>query len=177
MSMMVMDDDLDNKVTVLLIGVGSAALVVTIYHCIAMGWRNRDPARANSQRLRQSNFETNETASGIENSTALLIPAFKYHKGMGLDGGGGDEGTCAICLGEFEEGEELRILPECMHSYHVACIDMWLYSHSNCPVCRTDAISPQLLLRMSNVSSEEPTAYDNITSGLQNVVVVQSRNL
>ncbi|KAL9351671.1 hypothetical protein Peur_054351 [Populus x canadensis] len=49
-----------------------------------------------------------------------------------------------FALSGFEEGEELRTLPECLHSYHVACIDMWFYSHSNCPICRTDATPSQV---------------------------------
>ncbi|KAF2318731.1 hypothetical protein GH714_010359 [Hevea brasiliensis] len=77
---------------------------------------------------------------------------------MGL--GGDDEETCAICLSEFEEGEELRTLPECKHSYHMACIDMWLYSHSNCPVCRTDALSPEPAFRTMN--SEGSNAYQDL---------------
>lgn len=48
------------------------------------------------------------------------------------------EPTCAVCLSEFEDGEELRTMPECMHSFHAPCIDMWLYSHRSCPICRLD---------------------------------------
>ncbi|XP_042060838.1 RING-H2 finger protein ATL2-like [Salvia splendens] len=44
---------------------------------------------------------------------------------------------CAVCLSEFEEGETGRILPECKHSFHVDCIDAWLRSHPQCPICRT----------------------------------------
>ncbi|CAN8312745.1 unnamed protein product [Cochlearia groenlandica] len=43
---------------------------------------------------------------------------------------------CAICLTEFSDGEELRILPQCGHGFHVSCIDTWLGSHSSCPSCR-----------------------------------------
>lgn len=43
---------------------------------------------------------------------------------------------CAICLAEFVAGEEIRVLPQCGHGFHVACIDMWLRSHSSCPTCR-----------------------------------------
>ncbi|KAF3440894.1 hypothetical protein FNV43_RR19180 [Rhamnella rubrinervis] len=43
---------------------------------------------------------------------------------------------CAICLGDFAEGEDIRILPQCGHCFHVFCIDTWLGSHSSCPSCR-----------------------------------------
>ncbi|KAI3785165.1 hypothetical protein L1987_44278 [Smallanthus sonchifolius] len=43
---------------------------------------------------------------------------------------------CAICLTEFTAGDEIRVLPQCGHSFHVACIDTWFGSHSSCPSCR-----------------------------------------
>lgn len=52
-------------------------------------------------------------------------------------GGDGDSSTeCAICITEFTDGEEIRILPLCNHAFHVACIDKWLTSRSSCPSCR-----------------------------------------
>ena len=46
--------------------------------------------------------------------------------------------TCAICLVDFEDGHLIRILPTCMHAFHVPCIDAWLSKHSSCPTCRGD---------------------------------------
>ncbi|GFP78951.1 RING-H2 finger protein atl8 [Phtheirospermum japonicum] len=43
---------------------------------------------------------------------------------------------CAICLAEFAAGEEIRVLPQCGHGFHVVCIDTWLGCHSSCPSCR-----------------------------------------
>ncbi|RDY02160.1 RING-H2 finger protein ATL80, partial [Mucuna pruriens] len=43
---------------------------------------------------------------------------------------------CAICLTEFAAGDEIRVLPQCGHGFHVSCIDAWLRSHSSCPSCR-----------------------------------------
>lgn len=44
---------------------------------------------------------------------------------------------CAVCLSEFNEGEKVRLLPKCNHSFHLDCIDMWFYSHATCPLCRS----------------------------------------
>ncbi|KAL6907716.1 hypothetical protein ACP4OV_002755 [Aristida adscensionis] len=43
---------------------------------------------------------------------------------------------CAICLSEFAPREEIRVLPQCGHGFHVACVDTWLGAHSSCPSCR-----------------------------------------
>jgi hypothetical protein len=51
-----------------------------------------------------------------------------------------------VCLSEFKEGEEIRALPECLHLFHVTCIDAWLNAHSNCPLCRADTMRPVLHL-------------------------------
>ena len=44
---------------------------------------------------------------------------------------------CSICLGEYEEGEELLKLP-CNHVYHDECITSWTSNHVKCPLCNFD---------------------------------------
>ena len=49
---------------------------------------------------------------------------------------------CAVCLLEFEDGDYIRTLPVCSHSFHVDCIDIWLRSHATCPLCRAGVLVP-----------------------------------
>ncbi|KAM8991154.1 E3 ubiquitin-protein ligase RNF43 [Ara ararauna] len=42
--------------------------------------------------------------------------------------------VCAICLEEFSEGQELRII-SCSHEFHRECVDPWLQQHHTCPLC------------------------------------------
>ncbi|KAK6933193.1 Zinc finger, RING-type [Dillenia turbinata] len=126
-----------SQVSILFIGVASAALVVTIYHCVSVGWcarRHPRPSPSSEQHLVSSQVQI---LSSTESSIIDLIPTHKY-KNKSETGRADDEddATCAVCLCEFEEGEDLRTLPECLHSFHVPCIDMWLYSHASCPLCR-----------------------------------------
>ncbi|KAF8693139.1 hypothetical protein AX14_002319 [Amanita brunnescens Koide BX004] len=46
--------------------------------------------------------------------------------------------TCPICILDFEEGDNVRILPcEGQHRFHQTCVDPWLLElSSSCPICR-----------------------------------------
>lgn len=43
---------------------------------------------------------------------------------------------CSICINIFEEGEKLRCLPGCGHTFHRTCIDLWLLRSTDCPLCK-----------------------------------------
>jgi hypothetical protein len=48
--------------------------------------------------------------------------------------------TCAICLEDFSEGLEVKLLP-CMHGFHPDCVDPWLNARSElCPICKTSIL-------------------------------------
>lgn len=69
---------------------------------------------------------------GLQQSLIDSITVFKYRKYEGFV----DGTECSVCLGEFEQDENLRLLPKCSHAFHIPCIDTWLRSHKNCPLCR-----------------------------------------
>ena len=45
-----------------------------------------------------------------------------------------EEEQCTICRMEFEDEDELSVLP-CGHRYHVACLSAWLQDNKTCPIC------------------------------------------
>ncbi|RVW83982.1 Retrovirus-related Pol polyprotein from transposon TNT 1-94 [Vitis vinifera] len=53
------------------------------------------------------------------------------------DNSGGLEVECSICISMFQEGERVKVLPQCRHAFHSQCVDKWLMTHSSCPLCRT----------------------------------------
>ncbi|KAK9725652.1 hypothetical protein RND81_05G160000 [Saponaria officinalis] len=48
----------------------------------------------------------------------------------------GNDIECPICLTVFVDGEEIKQVKICKHLFHKSCIEKWLSTHFNCPVCR-----------------------------------------
>ncbi|KDP29732.1 hypothetical protein JCGZ_18667 [Jatropha curcas] len=131
-------------------GLISAALLVCIL-CVILR-----VARRNSRRSRNAplffgtqedfldDYQDAETDNpiwyintiGLQQSIIDSIAVFKYKKDEGLI----DGTDCSVCLNEFEEDENLRLLPKCSHAFHISCIDTWLRSHKNCPLCRAPIV-------------------------------------
>ena len=45
---------------------------------------------------------------------------------------------CNICCEDYVVGQYKRTLPSCNHVFHKKCVDKWLKSKSNCPICRNE---------------------------------------
>ncbi|KAH7519256.1 hypothetical protein FEM48_Zijuj08G0016800 [Ziziphus jujuba var. spinosa] len=130
-----------------LVVVGTAAVILALYNFIIIKWCTQRHGQSTPEGPNNNPFIEMATStmrsrsrSSIENLE--LLSSFKYKKeGLGQEdeqgGGGVVDYECAVCLSVFEDGEEVRKLPGCKHSFHASCIDMWLYSHSDCPLCRT----------------------------------------
>ena len=52
----------------------------------------------------------------------------------------GEVGICTICQDNLEDGEQLRAISKCQHSFHIKCIDKWLSKRAECPLCRAAII-------------------------------------
>lgn len=44
---------------------------------------------------------------------------------------------CGICCESLSNGEIIRHLPKCTHTFHTGCIKRWLKNKNTCPLCRT----------------------------------------
>ncbi|KAF8039446.1 hypothetical protein BT93_B1858 [Corymbia citriodora subsp. variegata] len=82
------------------------------------------------QRQLQQLFNLHD--SGLDQAFINALPVFRYKEIRDLK----EPFDCAVCLCEFTERDELRLLPLCSHAFHIDCIDTWLLSNSSCPLCR-----------------------------------------
>ncbi|GLJ38377.1 hypothetical protein SUGI_0781480 [Cryptomeria japonica] len=93
---------------------------------------------------------------GLDKESLNALPIVEYkpeNPKAGLE--------CAVCLSEFEENEKLRVLPSCNHGFHTECIDMWLHSHTSCPLCRTTVQPIMTSNGLKSVNGEEEFHTDN----------------
>ncbi|MCE3215195.1 hypothetical protein HAX54_001226 [Datura stramonium] len=68
----------------------------------------------------------------VKKKVLQSLPKFSYDPSSSA----GSAAECAICLAEYTQGDEVKVLPQCGHGFHTHCIDTWLGSHSSCPFCR-----------------------------------------
>jgi len=74
--------------------------------------------------------------------------------------------TCPICIVDFEEGDDLRVLPcEGKHGFHQSCVDPWLLELSgSCPLCRQDFRALETIIS-GGPEGEAPPVNRNSISG------------
>lgn len=72
---------------------------------------------------------------GATQAQLQTIPTEQYREGT-LDS---TQTTCAVCLMDYEAGDELRVLP-CQHRFHARCVDDWLQLNATCPQCRSAVV-------------------------------------
>ena len=73
----------------------------------------------------------------LEEISTVLSP--KDYLAQKSTGDGEGDSKCCICLGEFDPTEtdpQLRVLNHCSHVFHSACLQTWLSTKTNCPVCK-----------------------------------------
>ncbi|KAI3874288.1 hypothetical protein MKW92_045184 [Papaver armeniacum] len=122
-----------------LVMIGLTSLLLVVYKFVVVEWCR--PLRSPVQRSRQSSNEprtrnARTSQSFDENSFTQLISTYKYEK-SDVNKEDSFNNECVVCLSTFEDGQDVRQLSRCKHSFHAPCIDMWLYSHPDCPLCRS----------------------------------------
>ena len=60
----------------------------------------------------------------IESNRSLLSSKTKF-----------TDDCCSICLCDFIRGDDVRVVPNCKHTFHAACLESWLKEKYSCPNC------------------------------------------
>ncbi|XP_022147740.1 E3 ubiquitin-protein ligase EL5-like [Momordica charantia] len=152
-----------------LVVVGTAAIVLVVYNFIVIRWCSDRRGRG-SPGMARSYAEMMSSSGSFQSSSRNLLSSFRFKKGTKAAAATAEEEgnglECAVCLSAFEDGEEVKKLPRCTHMFHAPCIDMWLYSHSDCPLCRAPvALAPGLCQHHTAAEQPENSGHGLLESG------------
>ncbi|KAM0851127.1 hypothetical protein ACQ4PT_052602 [Festuca glaucescens] len=107
--------------------------------------------------------------SGLDETAIVALPRREV-------GPGDPSADCAVCITELAAGEDARLLPRCGHSFHVDCVDMWLRSHSTCPLCRCPVADEAPAVQAPEADPESPNFPTNVLFfGSQDAAVAPPR--
>ncbi|KAL2095068.1 hypothetical protein ACEWY4_009787 [Coilia grayii] len=67
----------------------------------------------------------------------------RHHGARGSASSSNSSPVCAICLEEFLDGQDLRII-SCAHEFHKECVDPWLLQHRTCPLCMHNIMGAEI---------------------------------
>jgi hypothetical protein len=127
-----------------LIGASMVVLVVLSLLTFFCSSRRRAVHTSSSQRSVADDVELGRrrcVAAGLDEAVLAAYPTAVYSSPESTGEPGKEEeaaGTrCAVCLADYADGDELRLLPGCRHSFHRQCVDDWLRRRPSCPLCRS----------------------------------------
>lgn len=152
----------------------------SILKCVLCGSNNNSSSSPRNW-VRQGRFQDESIPGGYsprsqridsELSVISSLPVSQFKKSEGQQQMMPINVDCAICLGEFEEGERLKLFPNCNHGFHVSCIDTWFRFHSTCPLCRSRVLVANQVcsvsfntwletLRMEDISPERDAYFQS----------------
>ncbi|KZV35040.1 hypothetical protein F511_04345 [Dorcoceras hygrometricum] len=115
----------------------AGAVVVAICHCLVVLSKGTLTLRSNEPTTDVGQDDPENRRGNDKNMDELALQVIVTSEFSRECNGE----VCVVCLGEFMEGEGVRVLPECSHAFHASCIDRWVDRHPSCPLCRVDLIS------------------------------------
>jgi len=118
------------------------------------GTENGQP-RASGSRLSAT---PSQPVNSVDGSSASPLPTGLRDSEDVVPAAIGRE-TCPICIVDFEEGDDLRLLPcEGKHRFHQECVDPWLLElSSSCPICRHDFQALETM--MAGEEDDDPQSH------------------
>ncbi|XP_024373555.1 uncharacterized protein [Physcomitrium patens] len=116
-------------------------------------WARRHGNSADGQVVVNGDELEIHAVAGLDKSVLEALSTFRYKIVEQSASSATGIQECAICLVNFEEDDLGRSLPRCGHSFHLQCIDMWLDSHTTCPLCRVE-LEPDEELESQQADSE-----------------------
>lgn len=123
------DTSVFSPLLISMLGIVVTTMAIMAYHLILVKYCIRRYAAAAAEQQAAAP----QPSTGVDEKVLQTIPILVFSEVKR----GIEQGECVVCLGELEDEETVRLLPNCNHAFHVSCIDQWFAAHANCPMCRS----------------------------------------
>ncbi|KAK9985683.1 hypothetical protein SO802_030634 [Lithocarpus litseifolius] len=124
-----------------LAGIATSTFAILAYHTIVLRYCLRGRRQQQQEQEQLANGLRGQSTIGVDQKILDTIPILSYTTKK-CELFRVDQTECAVCLGDLEDEDKVRLLPNCRHAFHVPCIDKWFLGHSSCPVCRSPIVAP-----------------------------------
>ncbi|XP_009336476.2 RING-H2 finger protein ATL52-like [Pyrus x bretschneideri] len=145
------------------------------------GWSRNPNLRPVLNEFNLDDARLESQSNGLDFSVARSLPVTQFKKKDEAEDAEQSPAQsytdCAICLGEFEDGEWIKELPKCSHGFHIACINTWFVSHSNCPICRSQVHDLMHDSPLPTQTPEETLSRDEIEESSTHFEMLQSATM
>nr|KYP39416.1 RING-H2 finger protein ATL4E [Cajanus cajan] len=96
------------------------------------------------------NHNANAISTGLHKDLREMLPVIVFKESFSVK-----DTQCSVCLLEYQAEDRLQQIPACGHTFHMSCIDLWLATHTTCPLCRFS------LLTTAKSSTQTPYIQSN----------------
>ena len=124
-----------------LAGIAASTFAILAYHTVVQRYCLRGRRQQQQQQEQLANGLRGQSTIGVDQKILDTIPILSYTTKK-CELFRVDQTECAVCLGDLEDEDKVRLLPNCRHAFHVPCIDKWFLGHPSCPVCRSPIVAP-----------------------------------
>lgn len=111
-------------------------------------WSSLRLRTARLSTIHNNNNNNNNNVStcelGLKKEVREMLPIIVFKESFSVK-----DTQCSVCLGDYQAEDKLQQIPVCGHTFHMDCIDLWLATHTTCPLCRLSLLASR--------ASDEPT--------------------
>ncbi|XAR62760.1 hypothetical protein NMG60_11017626 [Bertholletia excelsa] len=88
--------------------------------------------------LSQTRDDLSMCELGLKKEHREMLPIIVFNESFSVK-----DTQCPVCLADYQAEDRLQQIPACGHTFHMDCIDIWLATHTTCPLCRLSLIAPK----------------------------------
>ncbi|XP_014493387.1 RING-H2 finger protein ATL7 [Vigna radiata var. radiata] len=104
---------------------------------------------------------------GLNKELREMLPIIVYKESFSVK-----DTQCSVCLIDYQPEDRLQQIPACRHTFHMSCIDLWLTTHTTCPLCRFSLLT----IAKSSTHTSDMQSQSQNNEEAQTVELSESRS-